>query len=155
MKNKTNICLILTLTFMLNLTFKAQVGSRNNSLSVEENSTDVKSKYIINQDYLSKNSLVDYKSYFGDSLKGFDEMAIKVQLLNNNVFGSEYINHINNLKRSYINQKYNLNQPLPQSPINNRPIGGGGNQVNSPGNACVNEDFELTSPETYNGMNSV
>ena len=155
MKNKTNICLILTLTFMLNLTFKAQVGSRNNSLSAEENSTDVKSKYIINQDYLSKNSLVDYKSYFGDSLKGFDEMAIKVQLLNNNVFGSEYINHINNLKRAYINQKYNLNQPLPQSPINTRPIGGGGNQVNSPGNACVNEDFELTAPGIYSGINSV
>ena len=114
--------------------------------------TTPKERYINNSDYLSKNSLVDYKSYYGDSLQGFDEASIKVELLRRNVFGSEYLNYIALVKREWVNQKYGI-KPLPIN-SNNRPIGGP-NVVNSPGNACVNEDFELTAPGTYNGMNSV
>jgi len=115
--------------------------------------TTPKERYINNSDYLSKNSLVDYKSYYGDSIQGFDEAAMKVELLRRNVFGSEYINYIALVKREWVNQKYGIKPVLPIN-SNNRPIGGP-NSVNSPGNACVNEDFELTAPGAYNGMNSV
>jgi hypothetical protein len=115
--------------------------------------TPTKERFINNGDYLSKNSLTDYKSYYGDSLQGFDEASMKVELLRRNVFGSEYLNYIALVKREWVNQKYGIKPLLPIN-SNNRPIGGP-NVVNSPGNACVNEDFELTAPGTYNGMNSV
>ena len=115
--------------------------------------TTPKERYINNSDYLSKNSLTDYKSYYGDSLQGFDEASMKVELLRRNVFGSEYINYIALVKREWVNQKYGIKPLLPIN-SNNRPVGGP-NVVNSPGNACVNEDFELTAPGAYNGMNSV
>ena len=76
-----------------------------------------KAKFINNQDYLSASSLKDYKNYYGDSLKGFDENIFKAQLLANNVFGQEYINHVNRLKRNYIKQKYNIGFEF--APINN------------------------------------
>ena len=75
--------------------------------------TTPKERYINNSDYLSKNTLVDYKSYYGDSLQGFDEASMKVELLSRNVFGSEYINYIALVKREWINQKYGIKPLLP------------------------------------------
>ena len=126
---------------------------RSQSFTPDMDKHPTKERYINNSDYLSKNSLVNYKSYYGDSLQGFDEASMKVELLRRNVFGSEYINYIALVKREWVNQKYGIKPLLPIN-SNNRPIGGP-NVVNSPGNACVNEDFELTAPGAYNGMNSV
>jgi hypothetical protein len=64
--------------------------------------TPTKERFINNGDYLSKNSLTDYKSYYGDSLQGFDEASMKVELLRRNVFGSEYINYIALVKIKHI-----------------------------------------------------
>ena len=122
-------------------------------ISIIYGQTPTKERFINNGDYLSKNSLTDYKSYYGDSLQGFDEASMKVELLRRNVFGSEYLNYIALVKREWVNQKYGIKPSLPIN-SNNKPTGGS-NSVNSPGNACVNEDFELTAPGAYSGMNSV
>ena len=48
----------------------------------------------------------DMDKYPNDSLKGFNESEIREKLKFNNVFGSELENHIKQLKRDYINQKF-------------------------------------------------
>jgi gliding motility-associated-like protein len=119
-----------------------------------------KSAYINNQNYLSKSSLKDYKSYYGDSLKGFDEEAVKVELLSRFYYGEEFINVMAWRKRDFINSKYKIGDhapkpPQPQLPVSNlKPIGGGGgNSTNS--TPCVNEGFEATAPGVYNTGNAV
>ena len=42
----------------------------------------------------------------GDSLSGFPEKAIRADLATKNVVGQELENHIKQLKRDYINQKF-------------------------------------------------
>jgi hypothetical protein len=42
----------------------------------------------------------------GDSLSGFPEKAIREDLATKNVVGQELENHIKQLKRDYINQKF-------------------------------------------------
>ena len=42
----------------------------------------------------------------GDSLSGFPERAIREDLATKNVFGQELENHIKQLKRDYIKNKY-------------------------------------------------
>ncbi|MDD3986017.1 MAG: hypothetical protein PHY59_09155, partial [Methanobacterium sp.] len=90
---------------------------------------------------------------YGDSLNGFNETKVRTELmLNHGVSGKEYFNTAPYFKRNYINQKYNLNKPIPviNSPkVNGKPIGGGGNVINVA--PCVNEDFEATTPGTYTG----
>jgi hypothetical protein len=44
--------------------------------------------------------------YQTDSLKGFKESEIREKLKFNNVVGQELENHIKQLKRDYINQKF-------------------------------------------------
>ena len=41
-----------------------------------------------------------------DSLKGFNESEVREKLKFNNVVGQELENHIKQLKRDYINQKF-------------------------------------------------
>jgi len=41
-----------------------------------------------------------------DSLKGFNEFGVRERLKFNNVVGQELENHIKQLKRDYINQKF-------------------------------------------------
>lgn len=48
----------------------------------------------------------DMDKYPIDSLKGFNESEIRERLKLNNVVGQELENHINQLKRDYINQKF-------------------------------------------------
>lgn len=48
----------------------------------------------------------DMDKYPIDSLKGFNESEIREKLKFNNVVGSELENHIKQLKRDYINQKF-------------------------------------------------
>jgi hypothetical protein len=48
----------------------------------------------------------DMDKYPIDSLKGFNESEIRERLKFNNVVGQELENHIKQLKRDYINQKF-------------------------------------------------
>ncbi len=121
--------------------------------------TDVKAQFVSNQNYLySASALRDLTRFYGDSLRGFDENAIKLELMARNFYGQEYFTAMNNQKRAFINKKYSIGPAYaPQAPVpsqaGNRPIGGGGNTINVA--PCVNEDFELTAPGVYNTANAV
>src|ERR1700750_148652 len=52
-------------------------------------SSSAKTDYISKQNYLSASSLQDYKNEYGDSLKGFNENALRERLLSSNVTGKE------------------------------------------------------------------
>jgi hypothetical protein len=54
----------------------------------------------------SQTFVPDMDKYQTDSLKGFNESEIREKLKFNNVVGSELENHIKQLKRDYINQKF-------------------------------------------------
>lgn len=122
---------------------------------------NAKETYINNQNYLSESALKDYKSDYGDSLRGFDEKKIKAELLNHGVYGAEYLLYIKQVKRDYINKKYHLQPPLTgthlqsnynQSGTLSKTIGGG-NFVNIA--PCVNEDFETSSVGQYTTANAI
>jgi gliding motility-associated-like protein len=160
------------LALFLSLSFSAQTGKLQNSESTDLSKTEkalseTKVDFITNQNYLSKNSLKDYKTYYGDSLKGFDESGIKASLIGKNVFGEEYITYMKLLKREFINKKYQIgaaytkkssesilsNSLTGNSPmINGKPLGGTGTVNALP---CVNEDFEQTAPGVYTAANAV
>ena len=120
--------------------------------------TDAKATFIKNGNYLAESSLKNYNRYYGDSLLGFDEVAIKAELLSHNVFGKEYLGYITLKKRQYIDQKYGIGSvALPKNPNAaigaKRIVGVGGNTIaNIP---CVNEDFETTPTGSYTAGNSV
>lgn len=93
-----------------------------------------------------------------DSLKGFDEKSVKINALNNNIYGREYANYLVLLKRDFINKKYKIGSYAPQSNLpqttNNRPSKYSPATVNVA--PCVNEGFESTAVGTYAGAtNSV
>lgn len=142
---------------MLSVSLSAQSLQSSNGSEPEQSlltPSDSKIKYINNQDYLSKSSLKDYKTYYGDSLKGFDEAKVKIDLLSRHFYGIEYLNVMNYKKREYIDAKYKIgpmyapkpSQVLPSN-SGSKPIGNG-NTINVA--PCVNEDFELTAPGAYN-----
>jgi hypothetical protein len=54
----------------------------------------------------SQTFVPDMDKYQTDSLKGFKESEIREKLKFNNVVGQELENHIKQLKRDYINQKF-------------------------------------------------
>lgn len=138
-----------------------QKSEKSSYQSPDHNQKSAKESYINNQNYLSTYSLNDYKNQYGDSLKGFDEAKIKVELLNHGVYGEEYHIYIKTLKRDYINKKYHLN-PAPVIPSVNtvtssptsgaKPIGGN-NSVNFA--PCVNEDFESSTAGQYTTGNAI
>jgi hypothetical protein len=144
----------------LSLTVNAQSSKNKTKLQpVDKTPSEVKSEYINNQDYLSESSLKDYNSYYGDSLNGFDEAAVKADLLNKHVYGQEYIGYIKIVKRNFINKKYSIGQyapsqqqvqtPVPPTPGKN--IGGGSFVNVAP---CVNEGFESTTAGAYTGASN-
>ena len=154
---------------VLSLSLNAQNGSDKSTpqayLQNVPGSSDAKSSYISNQGYLSKSTLVDYKNIYGDSLKGFEEAKIKAKLLADGLPGWETQIHIHNLKRRFINSKYNLGpkavvvsstssyNSTPNTSIpGGKPLGGG-NTINVA--PCVNEDFELSTPGAYTSSTGV
>lgn len=153
----------------LNGSFNAQTAQANSGSLAGQKQTDVnqsvaKTKFIANQDYLSASSNKDYKNFYGDSLKGFDEMRLKTDLLAKGLYGQEIMGHIENQKRIFIKQKYHIGvQPtyLPAdiqlNTINfGTPKGkviGTGNTINTA--PCINEDFELCLPGVYSTSLSV
>jgi gliding motility-associated-like protein len=156
--------LLLLCLVLLRLPLGAQISQKplksgHESLDVSKKSA--KENYINSQNYLSSKSLKDYKNQYGDSLKGFDEEKVKVELLNHGVYGEEYLNYIKTVKRAYIDAKYHLNQtPLsvPQNSVPNLPTSnakpiGGNNSVNIA--PCVNEDFESSTPGQYTTANAI
>lgn len=54
----------------------------------------------------SQTSVPDMGKYQTDSLKGFNEFEIREKLKLSNVVGQELENHVKQLKRDYINQKF-------------------------------------------------
>lgn len=165
MKNlyKTLSLISLSLSFGLN----AQTVSNKAGGIQLAPQNNAKSAYVNSQEYLSPTSSDGYKSYYGDSLKGFDSNKIKAELLSKGLSGSEAKGHLYMLERDFINKKYNIGQNIQYLPspfstpskgsgnsnmVTGKPIGGG-NVVNVL--PCVNEDFESTLPGIYTASNAV
>ena len=73
---KKIITLGLILGLALGYTTTAQVDNARSKNGQSAAPSEVKSRYINNQDYLSKSSPRGYQSYYGDSLNGFDEAGL-------------------------------------------------------------------------------
>ncbi len=147
----------LLLATLLLISTGGLIVSQNQG-NVEQNQQ--KTQFVKDQGYLSKSALQDYKGYYGDSLRGFDEAFYKAKYLEIGLHGSEFIYAMNMERRVFIDRKYKIgpfapDYVLPQdrgAGSNNRPIGGG-NVINVL--PCVNEDFESTSPGVYTTSNAV
>ncbi|MCC6372214.1 MAG: hypothetical protein IT236_14515, partial [Bacteroidia bacterium] len=169
---KKLIFTLCSVALTLGLSLNAQEGKSKSKTKTDQEvgqtdnvAPDTKASYVKNQDYLSASTLKDYRSSYGDSLKGFDEAKIKAELLTKGVFGSEYNSYIKVLKRRYINDKYGIAPKIEYLPQNNpSPVGtqnlpvsgkniGGGSVINVA--PCVNEDFESTLPAQYTTSNAV
>ena len=89
------------------------------------------------------------QSFNLDSLKGFDENAAARSALSEQFTGPEFKVRMYQLKRQYINNKYNLHpSPVPsifQSPSN----------LKSASASCVNEDFEASAVGPITGTTQV
>ncbi len=98
--------------------------------------------------YKSKGQVETMMNYVfaSDSTAGFDETAASAAALSNACFGKEYKVFMYRAKRSYINQKYNI-QPAPVQPhtLYQSPIIAG--RSASMLGACNNEDFELATTQ--------
>lgn len=100
-------------------------------------------------------------SFSKDSLNGFDEAGLKAKYMAQGLSTKEVLIYMNYLKRNYINTKYKIGQSKQSTQTNsgsnqgsgNKPIGGGGNVVNTA--PCLNEDFESTTPGLYTTGNAV
>ena len=138
-----------------------QASSSSNQEIIENN---FKTNYIRQQNYLSKSSL---QNFGNDSLSGFNENKIRVELLNRGLSSNETHTYIEILKRQFIIEKYALTKvlnasattldvnPSMDAPItpsrNPRQVGGGAIISVSP---CVNEGFENTPLGTYIGASN-
>ncbi|WP_317897020.1 gliding motility-associated C-terminal domain-containing protein [Aurantibacillus circumpalustris] len=159
MKNPLKTLSLVVCILISNL--NAQTSKTNNASSSFESKidpTDPKATYINTQNYLSTSTLKDYRNYYGDSLKGFDEAAVKAELISRLYYGQEFISVMAFRKRDYIDQKYKLGEyaakPIVASqPIVNTKQIGGQNFINVA--PCVNEDFEATPAGTYNSLNAI
>lgn len=112
-----------------------------------------KTNFIKSGMYFSPGALKNYKGFYGDSLKGFDEEAIKSRLLNDAIYGAEYMTCMANLKREFIIKKYNLHGVVATTSANpvtggRRQIGGNNTTTSLP---CINEGFENTPAGQYAG----
>jgi hypothetical protein len=92
-----------------------------------------------------------YTVFSPDSLTGFDESAARQSAIDQGFLGSEFKVKMYNLKRDYIDRKYNINRPERTSGINN--------YLNShrpaPVPGCVNEDFEASTPAPITATNQI
>ena len=82
-----------------------------------------------------------FSKFDADSLAGFDETAARAATINEGFLGAEFRVHMYQLKRRYINDKYNLIdysafRTMEQFLNENRP---------APVPGCVNEDFEAST----------
>ena len=163
MKKTISLLSFLALAFSLSLNAQSD-GFKNSADESAKSSSTAKSNFINNQNYLSKNSLKDYGNYFGDSLKGFDEVSVKATILSKGLYGTELAGYFEILKRRFINEKYKIgeytvttessgSQNVNTSKPSGKTIGGGNNFVNVA--PCVNEGFESTAVGVYNTGNAV
>lgn len=142
---------------LLGLLFTAILARAQNK---DVSDQDPKSKFIKEQAYLSQNTLQNFGSFSSDSLNGFNETQIKTDLLAKGVYGSEFLGHMQHLKRAFIDHKYTLGKnPQINSPTavasntNNSKSIGGSNVINLA--PCVNEGFESTPVGAYTTSNAV
>ncbi|PBQ30409.1 hypothetical protein CNR22_01060 [Sphingobacteriaceae bacterium] len=151
--------LLITLLLLLSILETNLYSQTDRNSAIQNTSVDAKASYISNQSYLSASTVKDYKNFYGDSLKGFNEAAVKTELLARLYVGEEFINVMAIRKREYINQKYKLGRFAPNqqtTQTQTTPKGktsGAGASIN--GAPCTNEDFESTTPGTYNTSNAV
>lgn len=123
---------------------------------IQLNPTDIKSKFIKNGDYLNPSIQQDYTNYYGDSLKGFNEAAVRADLYAEYPMAKEFFAVLNFRKRDFIDQKYKLGRYAPKpsqsNPVhsNSKTIGSGSGVINYL--PCVNEDFESSTPGSYNNV---
>jgi gliding motility-associated-like protein len=149
MKISKTVLSLITIALTLTVTAQTKVGKKNNSL---------KESYIQQQGYLSTTGGLALHSPYGDSLRGFDEKGLTQYYMGIGLGGSELIGHIENLKRKYIKEKFNLNTPVvPATPA---PVitaqgkkKGGSSTINVA--PCVNEGFEQNSPGAYTSATAV
>ncbi|MBS1651905.1 MAG: gliding motility-associated C-terminal domain-containing protein [Bacteroidetes bacterium] len=74
-----------------------------------------------------------------DSLIGFNEDSVKQICREENFLGEEFVNYMQQSKRRFLDNKYNLIKPVASSQWSYRPVGS--NTLLTM--ACNNEDFEL------------
>lgn len=165
MKNSLYTSMLL-LAFAMSVSVNAQTGRQvagAQPMQSADLKANTKASFITNQNYLSASALKDYKSFYGDSLKGFDENSAKTTLLDNGIYGQEYMTCMTNIKHDFIQKKYNLNPAArtnartsggrsvstgQNSTYGGRQIGGNNTTFNAP---CVNEGFEATPTGLYSG----
>src|SRR6185369_8019174 len=153
--------LVPLLLVALSTSLQSQTDKKiSNSQSPEKEPSEAKLKYVSNQNYLSSSSLVDYKSFYGDSLKGFTETKLKNEMLAKGIEGWEVAMHMQNLKRQFVNEKYNLvkKPELPALQVVPQNLGGGGGKLGPAvvnATPCINEGFEATPLGVYTGINSI
>ena len=151
-----NLKLTLFALVAMSLSIKAQTNkSVANPQSSGEVVTDVKKGFVENQDYLnSASSFKNYVHFYADSLKGFDEVNLKAQLLGRGFYGAEFMYVMNTQKREFINKKYQIGSyaaPDPNS-YGYKPPSSTNSVLVAP---CVNEDFEATPVGVYATGNAV
>jgi gliding motility-associated-like protein len=136
-------------------------GAALQAQAPQSNVTGAKAAYIQNQNYLSANSQRNFHAN-PDSLAGFDETAVRQDILAHGIGMTEMLGALEVRKRDYIKAKYNLVQQTiyssgnqggnSSSPSNGKTIGSG-NVINVA--PCVNEGFESTAAGAYTSSNAV
>lgn len=92
---------------------------------------------------------VKYHVFDMDSLSGFDDAAARTSAITEGFVGDEFPVRMYQLKRRYINDKYNLWKPVKHTYV---PASAMRSQVVP---ACVNEDFEAATAGTITVSNQV
>ncbi len=94
----------------------------------------------INKNFAQAPKLNATKNYIftNDSIAGFEEVAAKNSAISEGFLGEEFKVRMFQLKRAYINAKYNLD------PVKNSFLNTYNNKFTAITPACVNEDFEAT-----------
>src|SRR5689334_17477802 len=107
MKRTFTFITILVSTF----SFIVQTSKSQTATEIEKNLHGEKANFIRQQSYLSQNAIKPHWTSNEDSLVGFDEEGIRVNLLDRGLYGEELFGYINRLKRNYIDKKYGLVKP--------------------------------------------
>jgi hypothetical protein len=148
--------MMLSVNFLLAQTNRNSFDDASKTVISQE-----KSNFVENQNYLkSSSSFKNYVQFYADSLSGFDEVGSTQLLMERKFFGAEFTYGMNQLKRQYINQKYQIGSFAPASQQGNssQPASagfkpGGGTIINTA--PCVNEDFEASAPGQYTTFNGI
>jgi gliding motility-associated-like protein len=129
--------------------------------AVSANADDIKEKYVKKGAYLIPSGLASMPENYGDSLRGFNENRVKLDLMSRGFYGMEYMHMMSVEKRLYVDRKYKIGEYAPvvknPNPVGNttpkggKGLGGNGNVYVAP---CVNEDFENTAANAYTGASN-